>query len=67
MNDITFRPAINKTSRNQTRNIPVEEKLIQDFEKVIEKRKRLAEEVQPLFRPVLLPKSKQLAQKRRDK
>ncbi|EAS04903.1 hypothetical protein TTHERM_00684470 (macronuclear) [Tetrahymena thermophila SB210] len=63
----TFHPKINKQSQSIIRDIKVEEKLIQDKEKFLEKQKKLSESSQPLFKPVILPKSQELAKKRKEK
>ncbi|KAL4481078.1 hypothetical protein ABPG72_015033 [Tetrahymena utriculariae] len=64
---VTFHPKINKQSQSIIRDIKVEEKLIQDKEKFLEKQKKLSESSQPLFKPVILPKSQELAKKRKEK
>lgn len=53
----TFQPKINKISSQSIRTIKIEDQLIAYQEKVIDKKKRIAEESVPLFKPIILPKS----------
>lgn len=67
MIEATFKPKINKASSDTIRTTKIEDKLIADFEKTIDKRKLIAEDTIPLFKPFILPKSEELVRKKKEK